>query len=300
MLANFAVSHMHNRLARAYMKAFPQSAFVAAHTWPDLMPQPSKSVFCLSFDCDTEEDTRALPQLLDLLSQYNIQASFALIGELVERAPETHHKLVQHGHEIVNHGYAQHTQQRPDGTYYSSRFYHNLSPEEIETDIQQNHDLLQNLLNTKICGFRTPHFSTFQKPENRAFLYQVLHKMGYLYSSSVTAIHLKTARQSPRNTVWEVPMTGCWGQLRSPFDSWGLIAAPDRRYTDNDFARLFQHMLQSALQTPLLLNIYVDPSHVVAFPGFHQMLEAVRAVRDAFDIFCYTDLIHQCQKKETH
>jgi hypothetical protein len=83
--------------------------------------------------------------------------------------------------------------------------------------------------------------------------------------------------------------------LRSPFDSWGLIAAPDRRYTDNDFARLFQHMLQAALQTPLLLNIYVDPSHVVAFLGFHQMLQAVNTVRDSFDIFCYTDLINQCQ-----
>ena len=49
--------------------------------------------------------------------------------------------------------------------------------------------------------------------------------------------------------------------------------AEDQAYVD--FIRLFRQMLHASIETPdlILLNIYVDPSHVVSFEGFHQMRE---------------------------
>lgn len=297
MVDAFAVQHVHNRFARAYLKAFPKQAFLAAHTWADLVPPQYNTVICLSFDCDTNEDTAAIPQLIDLLSKYNMPASFALIGEWVQEAPEIHKGLVDAGHEIMNHGYTKHTDRRSDGSFYSSMFYHQLSEEKIQDEIHKNHQCLQDVLQTEIKGFRTPHFSTFQQPNQRLSLYTFLKEMGYTYSSSVTAIHQKTAGlPSYEHDIWEIPLTGCWGDLRSPFDSWGLIAAPDRRYQDEDFAQLFDAMLNAALGTtnPILLNIYVDPAHVITFPGFHHLLQSIHAARDHLGIYRYTDLIHAC------
>ncbi len=285
---------MHRRPARALLKAFPGAAFLAAHTWPELI-HGDKPVVCLSFDCDTEEDTECLPSLLKQLEKSNVPASFAVIGELVEANAEPYKLLEPGGHEVLNHGYGRHTQQRPDGTFFSSRFYHQLSEKEIRHDITQNHTIAQNLLDLTMQGFRTPHFSTFQQPEHRTFLYQVLADLAYTYSSSVTSIYQKTSRTSCQGELWELPLTGCWDDLRSPFDSWGLIAAPDRHYNDDDFYRLFRLMFDATLDAPdpVFLNLYFDPAHVVNFSPFTALLQDLSASHGQVDILLYRNLVTQ-------
>ena len=131
-LSKMALRHPGSRPARLIHKAFRHASFIETHTWPDLLSASGAStVFCLSFDCDTKEDAIALPKLTDALRRYEIPASFALIGELVEEAPDAYGRLVEAGYEIVNHGYSYHTAQRPDGTCYSSMFYHQLTAEQI-------------------------------------------------------------------------------------------------------------------------------------------------------------------------
>ena len=252
----------------------------------------------LSFDCDTTKDTESLPGLLDLLGAAELVASFAVIGELVQAAPEAYGLVREGGHELLNHGQVKHTQQRPDGSFYSSRFYHELSEDEIRDDIVDNHRLVQDLLSVEMQGFRTPHYSTFQRPQNRSLVYSILDGLGYTYSSSVTSVLLKSQGRTRFGDLWEFPLTGCWDDLRSPFDSWGLIAAPDRRYQDDDFYRLFVRMFQSALEspTPLFLNFYFDPAHVVDFTGFHLMLDDLVAHRDEIQVLKYQDLV--CQLTE--
>ncbi|HAA73826.1 TPA: hypothetical protein DCE37_01745 [Candidatus Latescibacteria bacterium] len=301
-LSKMALRHPGSRPARLIHKAFRHASFIETHTWPDLLSASGAStVFCLSFDCDTKEDAIALPKLTDALRRYEIPASFALIGELVEEAPDAYGRLVEAGYEIVNHGYSYHTAQRPDGTCYSSMFYHQLTAEQIHEEIAQNDTLLTDLLGADVHGFRTPHFSTFQRPQDRRVIYDVCDALGYAYSSSITSLYLKAAPNTTSDNVVEFPLTGCWDNLRSPFDSWGLIAAPDRRYHDEDFIRLFRQMLHASIETPdlILLNIYVDPSHVVSFEGFHQMLEMLVEHRDHVTMPTYCQLVDNTREKAT-
>jgi peptidoglycan/xylan/chitin deacetylase (PgdA/CDA1 family) len=286
-LTRKAVSRFHDRPARLLLKLFREAAFVEAHHW-DLYQSP-KPIFCLSFDCDAEEDTAAITGTLDLLDAHELTGAFALIGELVEKEPSVYRQIVERGHEIVNHGYLRHTDRRPDGSLFASRFYHELTPEEIRTDIIDNHRALTHLIGADVRGFRTPHFSTFQSPEDRACVYDVCRELGYVYSSSSTSIYLKTGGNW--DGYCEIPLTGCWGDLKSPFDSWGLIASPLRHYVDADFTRFFDRMLGSAIRSGrILLNVYFDPSHVVAFPGFHSLLADIATNRDRLWLPTYAEL----------
>jgi peptidoglycan/xylan/chitin deacetylase (PgdA/CDA1 family) len=57
----------------------------------------------LTFDDGPDEHT--LPQLLDLLKQENVKATFFLIGERAEKLPELTRRIADEGHEIGNHSY---------------------------------------------------------------------------------------------------------------------------------------------------------------------------------------------------
>jgi peptidoglycan/xylan/chitin deacetylase (PgdA/CDA1 family) len=46
------------------------------------------------------------PRLLDLLKQLKVKATFFVVGEKVEEAPELAKNIVQAGHEIANHSYS--------------------------------------------------------------------------------------------------------------------------------------------------------------------------------------------------
>lgn len=45
-------------------------------------------------------------QLLDLLSRYQVKATFFLIGEIIEKHPETVQLILSRGHELGNHSYS--------------------------------------------------------------------------------------------------------------------------------------------------------------------------------------------------
>ncbi|MCX7935870.1 MAG: polysaccharide deacetylase family protein, partial [Planctomycetota bacterium] len=57
----------------------------------------------LSFDVENEEDVRALPALCAILREQRWRASFAVIGEYVQRYAPEHRHLAAAGHEIINH-----------------------------------------------------------------------------------------------------------------------------------------------------------------------------------------------------
>ena len=59
----------------------------------------------MSFDVDFTGDVSALPHLLDVLSSYSFKVSFACVGVWIEKYPEKHIKILEEGHEIINHTY---------------------------------------------------------------------------------------------------------------------------------------------------------------------------------------------------
>jgi peptidoglycan/xylan/chitin deacetylase (PgdA/CDA1 family) len=63
---------------------------------------PSKPTVYLTFD---DGPSKLTPQVLDLLKEYEVQAKFFVLGQLVEEREETVRRIVEEGHAIGNHTY---------------------------------------------------------------------------------------------------------------------------------------------------------------------------------------------------
>lgn len=55
---------------------------------------------------DDGPDERITPRVLDILKEYNIKATFFLVGDKVEQCPELVQRMVAEGHIVANHTYS--------------------------------------------------------------------------------------------------------------------------------------------------------------------------------------------------
>jgi len=67
------------------------------------MPRQTRYV-ALTFDDGPDE--RVTPQLLDVLNQYNVKATFFLVGNMIAKAPHIVQQIINDGHQIANHTWA--------------------------------------------------------------------------------------------------------------------------------------------------------------------------------------------------
>jgi|GEM_PF-6356068 len=57
-----------------------------------------KFAISISFDVDSKEDHKKIPEILDIASSYNkIKFDFAVIGKWVERYPQIYKRIVEEG-----------------------------------------------------------------------------------------------------------------------------------------------------------------------------------------------------------
>lgn len=66
------------------------------------MDETEKSCYLTFDDGPIPEIT---PWVLDLLAQYNIKATFFVVGENVHKYPEIYHRIIEEGHAVGNHTY---------------------------------------------------------------------------------------------------------------------------------------------------------------------------------------------------
>ena len=172
------------------LRAAPGWTFRQLHAWPSGETPPwagARSAFVLSFDCEKERDAEVQPWLLDALRERGLRASFAVIGALAEKAPDVYRRTLSEGHEILNHGYSEHTDLRADGSYESTLYYTDLTAEQIAKEVARCDEVLRGLLNANCAGFRVPHFGTFQSPNQVRTVHEAISHLGYRYSTSTTA-----------------------------------------------------------------------------------------------------------------
>ena len=91
-----------------------------------------KKVAYLTFDDGPSNNTH---QILDILKQNNIKATFFVLGSQVEIFPETTNRIYNEGHYIANHGYSH---------KYSS-IYH--SPENVLNEFNQCNQIVAKTIN---------------------------------------------------------------------------------------------------------------------------------------------------------
>ena len=104
--------------------------------------QRDQKVVSLSFDAAWgNEDTQ---QLIDILCKYNVKATFFVVGEWVDKYPESVKALADAGHEIMNHS--------NDHAHFNS-----LSAGEIVADINACNEKIEAITGVRPTLFRPPY-----------------------------------------------------------------------------------------------------------------------------------------------
>lgn len=115
---------------------------VSKRSLPIYCVQREEKVAALSFDAGWgNEDTQ---QLIDILTAHDVRATFFLVGDWVEKYPESVRALADAGQEIMNH---------------SSTHPHlsQLSTEEIQAELNDCSDKIEAITGTRPTLFRCPY-----------------------------------------------------------------------------------------------------------------------------------------------
>lgn len=101
-----------------------------------------EKICALSFDAawdDSDTDS-----LISILNQYNVKATFFMVGSWVEKYPESVKKFVQNGHEIANHS-------------NTHPHINQLSEEKIKEEINKCADKIEAATGKRSDLFRGPY-----------------------------------------------------------------------------------------------------------------------------------------------
>ena len=226
--------------------------------------------FLLSFDCDTDLDIEVVEAVHDKLGQLGIKPVYAVPGELLERGREVYGRIASTGAEFMNHGWAEHTRlDRATKVYDSFLFYDRQPRDWVAEDIRRGHAAVTEIAGRAPRGFRTPHFGSFQKHEELAFLHGELARHGYRYSTSTVPFWgLRHGPVLKQFGLLEIPVSGTFERPLDILDTWthrclgayGGVAGYARQHG------LYRDYMASG--RPLLVNVYGDPSQVYDWPGF--------------------------------
>lgn len=136
-------------------------------------------------------------RILDLLDEFDVKATFFVLGWVAERKPGLVREIASRGHEVASHG-------------YGHRRLCNQTQSEFRDDIRRSKGILEELTGGEIQGYRAPSYSLSRKC---LWAYDELIEAGYRYDSSVFPIshdlygipdwprHLFTVRRQ---------IDGCW------------------------------------------------------------------------------------------
>lgn len=97
----------------------------------------------LALTFDDGPDGRYTDEILDVLGEYGVKATFFVIGKNCESSPDVLRRVVEEGHEVGNHT-------------YSHPHLKGLSEEELEKQIKMTEQLVLNYTGIKTKLFRPP------------------------------------------------------------------------------------------------------------------------------------------------
>ena len=149
-------------------------------------------------------------RLLELLAQHQAAATFFTLGCVAERTPAVVRRIAAAGHEIASHG-------------WTHRRVTSLSPEQFRDEVVRSRDLLSELSERPVLGFRAPNFSIRADCD---WAFDILLEEGYRYDSSVfpsrharAASHTVDIHRIRRGSgeLLEIPLnSAAYGPVRIP------------------------------------------------------------------------------------
>jgi len=127
-----------------YVVNYPAAVGTAATTrqLPIYCVQRDQKLVSISFDAAWgNEDTQ---QLIDILAQYKVMATFFVVGDWAEKYPESVKALHDAGHEIMNHS-------------DNHAHYPQLSPDEVVADLNACNDKIEAVTGVRPTLVRLPY-----------------------------------------------------------------------------------------------------------------------------------------------
>jgi polysaccharide deacetylase family protein (PEP-CTERM system associated) len=129
----------------------------------------SQSISKDSWDAIPRRSDGVTKRLLDLFEQYDVRATFFVLGWLAEREPGLIREIVARGHEVASHGYS-----------------HQLIYEQGEVvfaeETRQSKALLEDITGVPVRGYRAASFSITSKS---LWALDILAEQGFEYDSSI-------------------------------------------------------------------------------------------------------------------
>lgn len=138
---------------------------------------------------------RSTDKILNLLSEFNVKATFFILGSIANRYPSLVQEISSEGHEIGSHG-------------YQHELVYRQSPSEFCDDLQRSIEAIGVSCHTPIVGYRAPGFSITRRS---LWALDILKSNGILYDSSIfpLAIHDRYGIRDADRFAWMV-RDGLW------------------------------------------------------------------------------------------
>lgn len=177
---------------------------------------------------------RNVEHILHMLDESEVRATFFVLGWVAERFPALVRRIGQCGHEIACHGYAHQLVYRQD-------------PQMFRNDVRQCLHHLEDIVGTKIDGYRAPSYSIV---EQSRWALDILVEEGFRYDSSIFPIHhdrygIPGAERWPHiidcqgTSLIEFPLsTVRWGRWTLPVSGGGYFRLLPYWYTHWGLTRL--------------------------------------------------------------
>ena len=247
-------------LAAAYM-GVPRAAekvFAVAEgerRLPIYCVQTEKPQVSVSFDAAWGADDT--DELLRILKENGVKATFFVPGLTAERYPEVIKRIAEQGHEIGHHGYAH------------ERFAGKTTEEQIEI-IEKTQKIFKDLIGHEVTGFRTPSGDWAKNTP------KLLYERGFRYSSSMrgddrpyrTVIDGEETDFIEIPTKWEVDDYVAMAYHMYPAEPAGQDRISSYRLVEDNFMREFKGHYREGLCIS-----YMNHPQVIGCPGKIQILD---------------------------
>jgi len=163
------------------------------------------------------EIERNINYFLQLLSDFNVKATFFFLGRIAHELPRLVKETAESGHEVACH------------SYEHLRIF-NVDKEEFREKVRSAKNILEDISGVRIYGFRAPDFSI---TESSLWALDILKEIGFVYDSSIypTDLHdvygikgIETSVHELQNGLIEIPLSSIklFGK-RFPFGGGGYF-----------------------------------------------------------------------------
>lgn len=110
--------------------------------------------------------------LLEIFDKNSVKATFFALGIVAKEHPKILQKIADAGHEIGSH------------SLFHKKIYE-LTPKQFKSEEIESKDLIEQVIGSRIFGFRAPYFSITNQS---LWALEVLSELGYEYDSSISPV----------------------------------------------------------------------------------------------------------------